>query len=67
MFFINFGLIFFTDCAKKNIEIEITKISKEIDETSALEIINGNFLTLNDSGMTSLYVFDKMEKFYLKT
>ena len=47
-------------CAKKNIEIEITKISKEIDETSALEIINGNFLTLNDSGDDPLlYVFDK--------
>ena len=47
-------------CAKKNIEIEITKISKEIDETSALEIINGNFLTLNDSGDDPLlYIFDK--------
>ena len=50
-------------CAKKNIEIEITKISKEIDETSALEIINGNFLTLNDSGDDPLlYVFDKNGK-----
>ena len=54
-------------CAKKNIEIEITKISKEIDETSALEIINGNFLTLNDSGDDPLlYVFDKNGKILSK-
>ena len=62
-----FGLTFFTKCAKKNIEIEITKISKEIDETSALEIINGNFLTLNDSGDDPLlYVFDKNGKILSK-
>ena len=54
-------------CAKKNIEIEITKISKEIDETSALEIINGNFLTLNDSGDDPLlYIFDKNGKILSK-
>ena len=54
-------------CAKKNIEIEITEISKEIDETSALEIINGNFLTLNDSGDDPLlYVFDKTGKILSK-
>ena len=62
-----FGLTFFTKCAKKHIEIEITKISKEIDETSALEIINGNFLTLNDSGDDPLlYIFDKNGKILSK-
>ena len=62
-----FGLTFFTKCAQKNIEIEITKISKEIDETSALEIIDGNFLTLNDSGDDPLlYVFDKNGKILSK-
>ena len=66
-FLLIFGLIFFTKCDKKNIEIEITKISKEIDETSALEIINGNFLTLNDSGDDPLlYVFDKNGKILSK-
>ena len=62
-----FGLTFFAKCAKKNIEIEITKISKEIDETSGLEIINGNFVTLNDSGDDALlYAFDKNGKILSK-
>ena len=66
-FLLVFGLTFFTKCAQKNIEIEITKISKEIDETSALEIINGNFLTLNDSGDDPLlYIFDKNGKILSK-
>ena len=62
-FLLIFGLTFFTKCAKKNIEIEITRLSKKINETSGLEIIDGNFITLNDSGDDpALYTFNKSEK-----
>ena len=48
---------------KKNIEIEITRLSKKINETSGLEIIDGNFITLNDSGDDpALYTFNKSGK-----
>ena len=59
-FILIFLLTFFTSCSKKNIEIEITRLSKKVNETSGLELINGNFLTLNDSGdEPALYTFDK--------
>ena len=62
-FLLIFGLTFFTKCAKKNIEIEITRLSKKINETSGLEIIDGDFITLNDSGDDpALYTFNKSEK-----
>ena len=62
-FLLIFVLTFFTKCAKKNIEIEITRLSKKINETSGLEIIDGNFITLNDSGDDpALYTFNKSEK-----
>ena len=48
---------------KKNIEIEITRLSKKINETSGLEIIDGNFITFNDSGGDpALYAFNKSGK-----
>ena len=60
-------LTIFAKCSKKNIEIEITRLSKEVNETSALELINGDFLTLNDSGDDPLlYVFDKNGKILSK-
>lgn len=62
-FLLIFVLTFFTTCEKKNIEIEITRLSKKINETSGLEIIDGNFITLNDSGDDpALYTFNKSEK-----
>ncbi len=62
-FILIFLLTFFRSCSKKNIEIEITRLSKKVNETSGLEIINGNFLTLNDSGdEPALYTFDKEGK-----
>ena len=62
-FILIFVLTFFTSCSKKNIEIEITRLSKKVNETSGLELINGNFLTLNDSGdEPALYSFDKEGK-----
>ena len=62
-FLLIFVLTFFTTCEKKNIEIEITRLSKKINETSGLEIIDGNFITLNDSGDDpALYTFIKSGK-----
>ena len=62
-FLLIFVLTFFTTCEKKNIEIEITRLSKKINETSGLEIIDGNFITLNDSGDDpALYTFNKRGK-----
>ena len=62
-FLLIFVLTFFTTCEKKNIEIEITRLSKKINETSGLEIIDGNFITLNDSGDDpALYTFNKSGK-----
>tara|TARA_X000001036_G_scaffold154558_2_gene146735 strand:- start:360 stop:1268 length:909 start_codon:yes stop_codon:yes gene_type:complete len=62
-FLLIFVLTFFTTCEKKNIEIEITRLSKKINETSGLEIIDGNFITLNDSGDDPvLYTFNKSGK-----
>jgi hypothetical protein len=62
-FLLIFVLTFFTTCEKKNIEIEITRLSKKINETSGLEIIDGDFITLNDSGDDpALYTFNKSEK-----
>ena len=59
-FLLIFIITIFTECSKKNIEIEITRLSKKVNETSGLELINGNFLTLNDSGdEPALYTFDK--------
>ncbi len=56
-------LTIFAKCSKKNIEIEITRLSKKINETSGLEIIDENFITLNDSGDDpALYTFDKEGK-----
>ena len=56
-------LSFQTKCSKKNIEIEIVNISKKIDETSGLEILDGNFLTHNDSGGGAiLFTFDNSGK-----
>tara|TARA_Y100000768_G_scaffold379392_1_gene355076 strand:- start:877 stop:1707 length:831 start_codon:yes stop_codon:yes gene_type:complete len=56
-------LTIFAKCSKKNIEIEITRLSKKVNETSGLELINGNFLTLNDSGdEPALYAFDSKGK-----
>ena len=53
-------LTIFAKCSKKNIEIEITRLSKKINETSGLEIINGDFITFNDSGDEPvLYTFNK--------
>ena len=47
-----FSILFYfqTNCSKKNIEIEITRLSKKINETSGLEVINEFFVTINDSG-----------------
>ena len=62
-FLLIFVLTFFTTCEKKNIEIEITRLSKKINETSGLEIIDGNFITFNDSGGDpALYAFNKSGK-----
>ena len=62
-FLLIFVLTFFTTCEKKNVEIEITRLSKKINETSGLEIIDGNFITLNDSGDDpALYTFNKSGK-----
>ena len=52
-------LTIFAKCSKKNIEIEIIRLSKKVNETSGLELVDGNFLTLNDSGDEPyLYTFD---------
>ena len=62
-FLLIFVITIFTECSKKNIEIEISRLSKKVNETSGLELINGNFLTLNDSGdEPALYTFDKEGK-----
>ena len=62
-FLLIFILTIFAKCSKKDIEIEITRLSKKINETSGLEIIDGNFITLNDSGDDpALYTFDKEGK-----
>ena len=59
-FLLIFVITIFTECSKKNIEIEISRLSKKVNETSGLELINGNFITLNDSGDDpTLYTFDK--------
>ena len=59
-FLLIFVITIFTECSKKNIEIEISRLSKKVNETSGLELINGNFITLNDSGdEPALYRFDK--------
>ena len=53
----------FKQNVQKNIEIEIVNISKKIDETSGLEILDGNFLTHNDSGGGAiLFTFDNSGK-----
>ena len=62
-FLLIFVITIFTECSKKNIEIEISRLSKKVNETSGLELINGNFITLNDSGDDpTLYTFDKEGK-----
>tara|TARA_X000000950_G_scaffold198329_1_gene238879 strand:+ start:4197 stop:5105 length:909 start_codon:yes stop_codon:yes gene_type:complete len=62
-FLLFFLLTIFAKCSKRNIEIEITRLSKKINETSGLEIVDGKFLTLNDSGdEPALYTFDKEGK-----
>ena len=59
-FLLIFIITIFTECSKKNIEIEITRLSKKVNETSGLEIVDGNFITLNDSGDDPvLYIFNK--------
>ena len=61
LFFLsNFLFAFLINCSKKNIEIQITRLPKVINETSGLEIIDENFITLNDSGDNPiLYSFNK--------
>jgi len=59
-FLLIFLLTIFAKCSKNKIEIEITRLSKKINETSGLEIVDGNFITLNDSGDDPvLYIFNK--------
>tara|TARA_A100001015_G_scaffold316381_1_gene430499 strand:+ start:77 stop:904 length:828 start_codon:yes stop_codon:yes gene_type:complete len=63
LIFFSILLYFQTNCSKKNIEIEITRLSKKINETSGLEVINEYFVTINDSGDGPvLYTFDKNGK-----
>lgn len=60
-------LTIFAKCSKKNIEIEIIRLSKKVNETSGLELVDGNFLTLNDSGDEPyLYTFDREGKILSK-
>ena len=52
-FILIFLLTFFTSCSKKNIEIEITRLSKKVNETSG---------STNSNGSGNVYVIDGVQK-----